>query len=277
MREKARVEKRPIITTSGVGRAAIHFILLLVLCTGPDAQAGSSLHTFIQAREPRVEGILGYKVDSTPDGTPRIAVLRESSASSPQILVRYLASGIANVEYVGATTDLRISWSHGALAFRSGTGEVGVVRIDPHRRAIIADDHSSAMFQKYKGPLIVVAAAVSDVTRELSLTGGLRSQLEEGGSTMTPEGIGGGPFQPSPDPGPTGGGTCSGSWVDGSGYNFRRSMACVNAQEDANNQCSNEFCWGCCGLLPCDCQCLSGDFYCECLASGQACGPTDAP
>jgi len=72
------------------------------------------------------------------------------------------------------------------------------------------------------------------------------------------------------------GGSCTGPSVSGWGYNFRRSISCNNARQDANNKCNNSKCWGCCQTLSCDCQCLpvpgNQGFFCACLVVGVQCG-----
>lgn len=76
-----------------------------------------------------------------------------------------------------------------------------------------------------------------------------------------------------------GGGGCSGVFVVGTGVGSTLAIACANAEQEANNQCSNAYCLGCCQLLevpntksPCGCDCLfSNGSICDCNATGQAC------
>jgi hypothetical protein len=52
-----------------------------------------------------------------------------------------------------------------------------------------------------------------------------------------------------------------------------RSGACWCAKNDANYQCNNSACWGCCDWLSqdCDCACLVGDYFCSCGITGFPC------
>lgn len=77
------------------------------------------------------------------------------------------------------------------------------------------------------------------------------------------------------DPGPP----CQGSWDrQADQYNFLKSFACSAATLDANQQCSNRYCWGCCETSACSCICaIPGDFYCACNVMGKSCvGPPDS-
>ena len=65
----------------------------------------------------------------------------------------------------------------------------------------------------------------------------------------------------------------SGQWEHGYGNALGRSGACYKATQDVNNKCSNQYCWGCYQVLPCDCGCFpETDFFCICIASGEKCG-----
>jgi hypothetical protein len=53
-----------------------------------------------------------------------------------------------------------------------------------------------------------------------------------------------------------------------------RSYCCFEAESDANHQCTNTWCYGCCDLLACDAKCGFGDYGCFCGMSGFECvGP----
>ena len=65
---------------------------------------------------------------------------------------------------------------------------------------------------------------------------------------------------------------CTGPWHNGAGFDYRKSWACEKAKSNVNGQCSNYACSSCCQMLPCDCVCLFGDFFCNCQVSGRECG-----
>jgi len=59
------------------------------------------------------------------------------------------------------------------------------------------------------------------------------------------------------------------------GWSSARSTACNSATEDANYECSNFYCLGCCAFSSdsCDCACIYDDFGCTCERCGYACRP----
>lgn len=67
-----------------------------------------------------------------------------------------------------------------------------------------------------------------------------------------------------------------GGWVQGRGAAFTRSWAQRQATQDANNRCTNQYCWGCFQTLAPDCLCaggmIGGDYGCACRAWGERCG-----
>lgn len=82
------------------------------------------------------------------------------------------------------------------------------------------------------------------------------------------------PYDPSNRPG---GYSCNGDWVRGSatavqGQGIVRSDLCAQAEKDANYQCMNRYCTGCCEFRPCDAMCMVGDYFCAVAGiSGHAC------
>lgn len=58
----------------------------------------------------------------------------------------------------------------------------------------------------------------------------------------------------------------------GSAVGSSRSLACDSATNDVQSKCINQWCWGCCQLLTCDCVCGVGDYFCSCGRSGDPCG-----
>ena len=77
-------------------------------------------------------------------------------------------------------------------------------------------------------------------------------------------------------------GNCSGVIITEAAFGSTQAIACLNATQDANNACTNGFCYGCCQLLlppdsksPCTCTCIPGSkYWCSCTVDGQACGST---
>lgn len=70
---------------------------------------------------------------------------------------------------------------------------------------------------------------------------------------------------------------CLGPQCRGFSASLTRSSCCMQARREAGNCCSNEFCWGCCGLLSCDSNCvpLFGDYFCYCGVTGWSCSGGD--
>ena len=67
--------------------------------------------------------------------------------------------------------------------------------------------------------------------------------------------------------------TCTGSGQCAFGFASTKTGACNSAAQDANYDCSNQWCLGCCAIQNpgCDCDCISGDFFCSCISCGTAC------
>jgi hypothetical protein len=64
---------------------------------------------------------------------------------------------------------------------------------------------------------------------------------------------------------------CSGPQVWGSWAADWRSIACSKARNDANVQCWNQYCVGCCQLDECNAVCLVGDAVCYAGVVGTSC------
>jgi hypothetical protein len=72
---------------------------------------------------------------------------------------------------------------------------------------------------------------------------------------------------------PDSGISCTGSGQCGFGFASTKTGACNNAVQDAHYDCSNQWCLGCCEIQNpgCDCDCVSGDFFCSCVSCGISC------
>ena len=65
---------------------------------------------------------------------------------------------------------------------------------------------------------------------------------------------------------------CGQDYTTGDGDSRSRSSACEDATEDANINCWNNYCAGCCAWQgDCNCWCAEGDFWCWCHRSGRYC------
>lgn len=67
--------------------------------------------------------------------------------------------------------------------------------------------------------------------------------------------------------------SCTGSGQCGFGFSSTKTGACNSAVQDAHYDCSNQWCLGCCEIQNqgCDCDCVSGDFFCGCISCGISC------
>jgi hypothetical protein len=63
---------------------------------------------------------------------------------------------------------------------------------------------------------------------------------------------------------------CYGSTVTDYSYDWLQTTACQEATQLVNNACTNQYCWGCCGVQT-NHGCIWGDFYCWCYAVGVTC------
>lgn len=67
--------------------------------------------------------------------------------------------------------------------------------------------------------------------------------------------------------------SCTGSGQCGFGFSSTKTGACDSAVQDAHYDCTNQWCLGCCEIQNpgCDCDCVSGDFFCGCISCGISC------
>lgn len=67
--------------------------------------------------------------------------------------------------------------------------------------------------------------------------------------------------------------SCTGSGQCGFGFSATKTGACNSAVQDAHYDCTNQWCLGCCEIqnVGCDCDCVSGDFFCGCISCGISC------
>lgn len=67
--------------------------------------------------------------------------------------------------------------------------------------------------------------------------------------------------------------------ISGQANDTSRSLACRAATSNANYNCTNCSCYGCCSFVSsvCSCSCLVGDFFCGCTRYGYPCYPNCFP
>ncbi|HUP66526.1 MAG TPA: hypothetical protein VM557_14740 [Thermoanaerobaculia bacterium] len=70
---------------------------------------------------------------------------------------------------------------------------------------------------------------------------------------------------------------CFGPEVRGFATDLSESLACRDAKADANLQCWNSYCTGCCHFYECDSICALGDYFCSGAITGVACSDYPPP
>jgi hypothetical protein len=236
-------------------------VLVLAAALAPRAAQAASPGEpprFIAAGPGVPTGVVGYGVTVSSAGEVVIAVLDNTGGYRGQITVHAMSTDAASLEFLENGKTFRLLWAKGDLQLATSDGEYGALHPDIKTRAYAGDPASMELLQTYSAELVMVAAAISDVR---SAPGGILPDIlyQDPG-----DGIGGG-----------GGGGCSGFPTSGWGYDFRLSSAIMLSTWDANQKCSNQWCWGCCELHDPDCACAYGAFYCFCSRLGRACSDED--
>ena len=227
---------------------------------------------FVDRSSHAPQNVLGYKVGLSKDGRMLISVLDEAADVHRDIVVRSLADQLGEFELFENSGSLRVSWNRGVLTIGTSDGEFGTIHCDTEAMAFVGSSESMKLVDYYKPELVIIATAVTDVVTALGPTAALTSLREP--DTVTPD-VAHPILYPDPGDGGLMGGNCHGMTHTGSGYNFLRSIAISLATVAANQNCNNQWCWGCCELDAPNCTCAAGDTFCICIRKGISCGAED--
>lgn len=174
-------------------------------------------------------------------------------------------------------------WKEGHFEFDAGDGVIHTIAIDPDSGARLGDERSLALFSRHEASLTLAVAVGDDLISRLPRRA-IKPMMP-----MEPESWGG-PVDWTTDMWVTywypwfdylGGGYvqrqvgCVGPTVRGTAVgDVTRSAICAAARADANLQCWNTYCIGCCQMDSCDAFCLLGDDYLCLMAgvTGRSCG-----
>jgi hypothetical protein len=176
---------------------------------------------------------------------------------------------------------LTISWRRNPIRWWGTLDGVGFASsFDEHTRQLIDAPGTRSLAEKNQGMFALLSTIFDEVPQSRRKAETMGDTPDPGFSTgilgdianLDPFGMGclycggGGTI-----------GSCSGPMVDGEAFlNISKSVLCDMARQQANNNCNNGYCFGCCKLLDCDAICFVGDFVCVAAhVAGQSCSPAD--
>lgn len=235
-----------------------------------------SQNTMTAPAKVRSLGVLSYRftIDS---GTISVALTGMNGTDMGQVTSKVLAPGIREIA-VAIQPEERfvLQWNPLAkqLKLIESDGSSFSIYQDVLTGKIVEDEASSAKFDSHRAAIMIAAEAVSAAKRKLRLPVKSLCLVDCG---------------PDPDPGEDlvldpgsnvggGGFSCGAYQVRGTASAITldgivRSDLCAAALNDANYQCSNRYCLGCCRTEPCDAMCFVGDYFCTIAGvTGYACG-----
>lgn len=185
-------------------------------------------------------------------------------------------------EHFEATWDI----ASGRFAFVDTAGAIHSRQFNFDTQYWETSSEDANAFAAYETELRTMTAVVADLeSHDVLSTVGAVTGARDGGNVVRSfrprqlrriEGLRVPTYVPPPTGG-GGGGSCSGYTVRGTSSGSAQSYACDGARSDANLQCWNQWCTGCCAFGDCDSMCAIGDYICYAGVSGQACGYSDVP
>jgi len=221
----------------------------------------------------RRHGIVNYSIRTVGDSI-EIALLNESGTSEGLVRLTPIGEGRA-AEYVAVDAHtLRLGWNLAlgvaTVATESDLQPV-VMTFDFKARKWARSEHADELLNS------LACARLIAVLRDAD-----RLQLSASAAAFVPAPhtsyyFPDGTVQPYHDdyqPADVGGAWspgCSGPQVWGSWAADWKSIACSKARNDANVQCWNQYCVGCCNLDECNAVCLVGDAVCYAGVLGTSC------
>lgn len=218
-------------------------------------------------------GIASYSIQKTPQGVD-IVLLNESGNSEGSVRLTTFGPGRA-AEYVAVDMHtLRLTWN---LELGAVTGATErdlqpiVITYDFQGRHWVPTERAGELLKSREGERLI--AVLRDADRFQTASSGLAFVPVPHTSYYSPDGSVQ-QFYDDYEEANTGAAwspACSGPRVVGSWGAEWRSVACSRARNDANQQCWNGYCIGCCSLADCDAACLVTDFVCYARVEGQSC------
>lgn len=276
-------------------------LLCVCLVMGPSAVFAAEQEWMVDdtrtaSRAMAERGVHAYRISTVEDVTS-VQLLGKDDATIGTVKTRMTRDWTREIEYTSAAAGWTVLWDakQGALKLLDATGEYSytmnaeskatvatpeaLARLDVHRKSFEVALNALADVEKHGTPL--GTAAVKPPASRNRLGTPSSNSWEDPGCIYG--GCGG--FDEDLTWSDTLGGSsgqrgCSGPWVRGTTYALEgadtstliKSMACYQAQQDANIKCWNRYCVGCCLLLECDANCLAGDYFCLIAGvTGRAC------
>jgi len=263
-----------MINRSGTENRVLVVVLAVIAFANPvlgaDGPEGAKLEALPEALVQR--GIESY--DLQLDGSS--AEVRLKSPTEAVVGTLNLAWDVEE----GTLAELDLPEAHLLLLVNSLTGEIQLSDLRSQTNATVKwteggwriDEASRRLLDLYADEIAVMAEAHDHVYYNHIQTGSdpggrIVDRLE---SERLPGTTGDKVFNNCPPEclGPTVRGQTLVAWA--------RSTCCAKATQDANNQCTNQYCWGCCQTYSCDAYCAVGDYLCfPCGVTGRMCSGID--
>jgi len=226
-------------------------------------------HAWAVGPKAREQGVASYTV-AEKDGDKRVSLRGNGGREIGQITVHELKHSLLLELTQPGRAHLEIEWDFavGRVSVRDlNSGESAQAFAFPEKRA--ADSPEDPLLLRYRPQVEMAFEALHDVGLDkIRLTETFHKRIR---TVRQRDDLARLLAKDEMDP------SCTGRQVRGSSISGTRSGCCEAATDDANGQCSNGACWGCCSLLSCDASCALGDYGCFCGITGTACEYTPPP
>lgn len=280
--QAVNINTRHDVTTTEEGASMIRKLLLIVLVALP-VVAQKPPRYIIDDTHPATEvmrrlGVTAYRFASGAGGVPtHVELLDRQDARVGSFDTRLLRDGSREIQYQPEAADrFTVNWNGHVLELRTTAGTY-TLGYDENSKKAIASEGASEAFEARRKDLVALAETIGELHKQGALSHRIVSNCMV---DCGPPDDGGGydPFLSDPTIGGGGGQNCSGPWLRGSvtsadiDISSVRSIMCAEAERRVNVACDNQYCLGCCRVLPCDGFCVMGDYFCPMVGvSGEAC------
>jgi hypothetical protein len=257
--------------------------LISIVLASPFASAQEG-HWKIAPSKLQTMGVHSFTVGI--DGEAMWAHLADANGTDiGQVSTTILGDGSREIVVkLSSAAGLTVRWNGrlGVLTLIEDDGRIFSMHKDPETQQIVGDQGAQDALDRHDALLKLAAETTATLMQQRRFIAKTNSMPGDpcGWEDLSCMGDGGG-VDLVLGPGAGGGGgtrvVCNGAAVRGTAYavagdGIVRSDLCTKATNDANVQCWNQWCIGCCKLEPCDAFCFLGDYFCtQAGVSGTSC------